>query len=87
MSHIYHALRLSSYSNQIFLFLTVVLFVFMQSSILFAQTETNSFEFEGISRNYIVFLPQNYDGVENMSVVFSLHGDSWVAQEHMENCK
>ena len=49
----------------------------------FAQTETGSFEFEGIRRDYIVFLPQNYDGVDKMPVVFNLHGYTLNAQQQM----
>jgi len=49
----------------------------------FAQTETGSFEFEGIRRDYIVFLPQNYDGVAKMPVVFNLHGYTLNAQQQM----
>ena len=37
-----------------------------------AQMQTGSFEFEGRTRNYEVYLPQNFQS--NMPVVISLHG-------------
>ncbi len=37
-----------------------------------AQTETGSFTFDGRDRDYMVFLPQNFEA--NMPVVFNLHG-------------
>ena len=40
----------------------------------FAQVQTASFVFEGRLRNYIVFLPQNYNGTDKLPVVFNLHG-------------
>ena len=41
-------------------------------TISYAQIENGSFEFEGTTRDYIVFLPQNFE--PNMPVVFNLHG-------------
>jgi polyhydroxybutyrate depolymerase len=43
-------------------------------SVSYAQIETGSFEFEGLTREYIVFLPNNFQ--PNMPVVINLHG-SW----------
>lgn len=43
---------------------------------LFAQVETGSFEFEGFTRDYLVFLPQNYNSNAKIPVVFNLHGDT-----------
>jgi polyhydroxybutyrate depolymerase len=40
----------------------------------FAQVQTGSFVFEGRLRNYIVFLPQNYNGTDKLPVVFNIHG-------------
>ena len=48
----------------------------------FTQTETGSFIFEGRTREYLVFLPQNYNA--NMPVVFNLHGYPDVAQWQMQ---
>lgn len=47
-----------------------------------AQIEPGSFEFEGLTRNYIVFLPQNYQ--PNMPVVFNLHGYTYTAGWHVD---
>ena len=50
----------------------ILLFI---SAILPAQVITGSFEFEGRVRDYIVFLPQRYDGLSNMPLVLNLHGN------------
>ena len=39
---------------------------------LYGQVINGSFDFGGITRNYIVFLPQNFQ--PNMPVVLTLHG-------------
>ncbi|MFX0100271.1 MAG: alpha/beta hydrolase family esterase, partial [Candidatus Hodarchaeota archaeon] len=57
-----------------FIILFIVIFIIPINS--FAQLETGSFEFEGILREYKVFLPQNYNSATNMPVVFNLHGDT-----------
>ena len=41
--------------------------------ISFAQV-TGSFVFEGITRYYIVYVPQNYNGSTEIPLVFNLHG-------------
>ena len=46
--------------------------LFTSTSILYAQSHPDRFEFEGIDRNYEVFLPQNFK--PNMPLVISLHG-------------
>ena len=52
-------------------------------TISFAQIQTGSFVFEGITRDYFVFLPQNYNGVTKMPVVFNLHGYTLDKQQQM----
>ena len=49
-----------------------------------AQIQTASFVFEGNLRDYIVFLPQNYDGLTKLPVVFNLHGITLSAQQQMD---
>ncbi|OGU58143.1 MAG: hypothetical protein A2315_09220 [Ignavibacteria bacterium RIFOXYB2_FULL_35_12] len=66
----------SNYSITVFL---LVLFLSYINS--FAQVQTGSFVFEGRLRNYIVFLPQNFQS--NMAVVFNLHGLSVSAEWQM----
>ena len=39
-----------------------------------AQVQTGSFIYQEILRDYIVFLPQNYNSVDKMPLVFNLHG-------------
>ena len=51
--------------------LILIILIFSQN-ISYAQIETGSFEFDGINREYSVFLPQNYQ--PNMPVVIYLHG-------------
>ena len=59
------------------------LFSFLILSLNYAQTTINdNFEFDGVNRNYIIFLPQNY--APNMPVVFNLHGYTDDAQWQME---
>ncbi|UCE06729.1 MAG: hypothetical protein JSW07_01425, partial [bacterium] len=49
--------------------------LFFIPTVVPAQVVTGSFEFEGKMRDYVVFLPQNYDGVSNMPLVLNLHGN------------
>ncbi|MBL1215591.1 MAG: prolyl oligopeptidase family serine peptidase [Ignavibacteriae bacterium] len=59
------------------------LFAFLFSSTNFSQEVVNaSFEFDGVTRDYIVFLPQSYE--PNMPVVLNLHGYTDNAQWQME---
>jgi polyhydroxybutyrate depolymerase len=48
----------------------------------YAQIDSSSFVYDGLTRNYIVFLPQNYQ--PNMPVVFNLHGYTDYAYWQME---
>ncbi len=59
--------------NIYFSFIFFLVMLFMPISLL-AQVETGSFVFEGRTRDYLVFLPQNYYGTAKMPVVFHLHG-------------
>lgn len=43
----------------------------LSTNAVFAQLEDRSIEFDGETRNYTVFLPQNYH--PNMPVVINLH--------------
>lgn len=45
--------------------------LFLLVNAIFAQIEKRSFEFDGLTRDYNVFLPQNYQ--PNMPVVINLH--------------
>ena len=54
-----------------------IILIFTQN-ISYAQIQTGSFEFEGDTRDYSVFLPQNYQ--PNMPVVISLHGSGGTMQ-------
>ena len=67
-------------------YLKIVLFLiqFLYSIASLAQVQTGSFVFEGILRDYIVFLPQNYNGITKLPVVFNLHGITLSAQQQMD---
>ena len=56
--------------------------IFFSTKISYAQIIENSFEFEGKTRDYIIFLPQNFQ--PNMPVVFNLHGYTDNAQWQMD---
>ena len=53
-------------------------------TISLTQVQTGSFEFEGRMRNYLVFLPKNYDGITEMPLVLNLHGYTLYAQQQMD---
>jgi polyhydroxybutyrate depolymerase len=50
----------------------ILSFVLVFPELFYAQTSTGSLNFKGLTRDYIVFLPQNYE--PNMPVIFTLHG-------------
>ena len=59
----------------------ILIILFLSMKFSQAQIDTLQFEFEGLDRDYIVFLPQNYQ--PNMPVVFNLHGYTYDAQMQM----
>jgi poly(3-hydroxybutyrate) depolymerase len=61
--------------------LTFIVLIFAQNS-SYAQIQPGSFEFDGQTRDYSVFLPQNYQ--PNMPVVISLHGNTQFIQNLMD---
>jgi polyhydroxybutyrate depolymerase len=69
-------------NNYLRIVLLPVLFLFYAVS--FAQVQTGSFVFEGRLRDYIVFLPQSYNGITKLPVVFNLHGITLSAQQQMD---
>jgi polyhydroxybutyrate depolymerase len=67
-----------------FLVLFLLLFVFNAvDETTFSQVQTGSFFFEGVYRNYIVYFPQNYNGVDKLPLVFNLHGYTLNAMQQM----
>jgi len=63
------SLRISS-RRMIFVF---VILLFVSQSILHAEIQNGSFEFDGHLRNYMVYLPTNYTGSTNFPLVICLH--------------
>jgi polyhydroxybutyrate depolymerase len=66
------------------LLIVLIIIFFLFPIISFAQIDSSSFIFEGIERNYLVFLPTDYNGTEKMPVVFNLHGYTLNAHQQMD---
>ena len=66
-SHNLKKLKRRNYEKLLLLFICLLLSI----NVVFAQLEDRSFDFDGETRNYTVFLPQNYQ--PNMPVVMNLH--------------
>ena len=77
-SYIYFLL--SAYTRRI---IGVVIIIFFSQSILCAQSQTGSFDFDGDQRNYMVYLPDNYTDTFNFPLVIYLHSYGWNAQQGM----
>ncbi|MGB5531327.1 MAG: PHB depolymerase family esterase, partial [Ignavibacteriaceae bacterium] len=71
----------NNFTKEQFILKCLVVILFVQPFI-YAQFENGSFEFEGYTRYYKVFLPQNFQ--PNMPVVFSLHGYKLNAQQQID---
>ena len=71
-------------SNSILVF---IIYFSLNPELTFSQVQTDSFIFEGVLRDYIVFLPQNYNGVDKLPLVFNLHGGSLNAQQQLDYSK
>lgn len=59
----------------------IVLLLFQNTS--FAQYETGGFDFEGQSRQYRVYLPNNYNSSQFFPLVIYLHSYDWTPQQGM----
>ncbi|MHC4556406.1 MAG: extracellular catalytic domain type 1 short-chain-length polyhydroxyalkanoate depolymerase [Planctomycetota bacterium] len=69
-----------SWRRMIFVFV-ILSFVFLP--ILHAEIQNGSFDFDGRTRNYMVYLPTNYTGSINFPLVICLHPYGWGAQRMM----
>ncbi len=49
-----------------------------------AQIQTGSFSFDGHTRSYKVFLPNNYSGAKNFALMIYLHAYDWTPELGME---
>ena len=70
--------KLEYWKNYLIILLTLI------PIISFAQVDSSSFIFEGIERNYLVFLPTDYNGTDEIPVVFNLHGYTLNARQQMD---
>jgi len=59
-----------------------ILMILMFTSVLLADIEYGGFEFDGYEREYIVFLPENFE--PGLPLVFNLHGDGMGSQQMMD---
>jgi polyhydroxybutyrate depolymerase len=67
--------------------LVLIIYFFLNPAFTFSQIQTGNFIFEGVPRDYIIFLPQNYNGVDKLPLVFNLHGGSLNAQQQLDYSK
>ena len=61
---------------------TFFLITMISITVVYSQDERGSFEFEGRTRTYFVYLPQNFQS--NMPVVLNLHGHTFSATGHSD---
>ena len=46
-----------------------------------AQQQINkTLFFDGINRDYIIYIPASYDGSEEYPLLFSFHGGGWICK-------
>jgi len=57
--------------------------LFVSQSILQAEMEAGSFDFDGRLRNYMVYLPKNYTDTIDFPLVICLHPYGWTAERMM----
>jgi len=76
---------LRTYSRRM-IFVYVIL-LFASQSILHAEIQTGSFDFDGRLREYMVYLPNNYTGSIDFPLVIHLHSGGWTAQQDMDYIK
>ncbi|MCK6621636.1 MAG: T9SS type A sorting domain-containing protein [Calditrichaceae bacterium] len=62
----------------------VFLWLWFIPAVLLAQVQPGNFMYDGVNRNYLVFLPQGYGGELDFPVVINLHADTRSAQLHLE---
>ncbi|MHC4540685.1 MAG: extracellular catalytic domain type 1 short-chain-length polyhydroxyalkanoate depolymerase [Planctomycetota bacterium] len=79
----YSSLHVSS-RRMIFVF---VILLFVSQSILHAQIQTGTIDFDGRLRDYMVYLPNNYTGSINFPLVIYLHSYGSTAQRGMSYTK
>ena len=58
-----------------------LLLFFIPSLSISQTTLTNTLSFEGLNREYIVYIPAIYDATKNTPVVFNFHGGSGYASD------
>jgi polyhydroxybutyrate depolymerase len=57
-----------------YIFLTTILWLGFGSTNSVAQSVTGSLVHDGLTRNYILYIPANYNAANNHPIVFNLHG-------------
>lgn len=64
------------------LFITLI-FIFFLSGLFAQQTITANIMHDGLEREYILYIPANYDGTEDVPLIFNFHGYTSNAQQQM----
>ena len=49
-----------------------------------SQVINKTLYFDGLNREYIIYVPSTYDGTQNVPLLFSFHGGSGYASDHMQ---
>ena len=62
----------------------IFIVLFFTQKVSYAQTQTGNFVFEGLTRDYMVSLPNNYRDTTNFPLVIYLHSYGWNAQQGMD---
>jgi polyhydroxybutyrate depolymerase len=77
----------SSRISRLRIIFVLLILLFFSKSILHAEIQNGSFDFDGRLRNYMVYLPTNYIGTINFPMVIHLHSGGWTAQQDMDYIK
>lgn len=66
------------------LFGGILIFLFLAPKLLRSQVVPGNFDFEGINRTYLVYIPANYTGTEDFPLLIFLHPYSWNGLQGMD---
>ena len=60
-----------------------ILLLFLSQTILFSQQTTRTLLFDGSEREYILYIPANYDNFDALPLLFNFHGGSGYAADYL----
>jgi polyhydroxybutyrate depolymerase len=84
IKYIKRRLIMKNYHSKVKLILAGTTIIFFAQTFSYAQIQLGSFVFDGLNRDYIVFLPQNFQPDTDMPVVLNLHGYLADAQSQLD---